>query len=230
MSLILNIETATPVCSVCISEDGKELVSKEIREGQAHAESLTLLIQDALSASGLTMNQLDAVAVSNGPGSYTGLRIGLSVAKGICYALDKKLITLNSLEVLAWGTFQKTGRTDVLYCPMIDARRMEVYTALYDFEATPSVILETQAKIIDEHSFHDFFEAGHRIIFSGNGASKCQSIVNNSSSIYEEISSSASFMSLLSQKSFICKIFSDLSYIAPSYLKKPNITRAKKKL
>jgi len=124
VSLILNIETATPICSVCIGKDGKELVTREIREGQAHAESLTLLIQEALDVSGLKMNQLDAIAASNGPGSYTGLRIGLSVAKGICYALDKKLITLDSLEVLAWGTFQKTGRSDVLYCPMIDARRM----------------------------------------------------------------------------------------------------------
>lgn len=229
MSLILNIETATRVCSVCISENGKGLMTKEILDGQAHAESLTLLIQEAFEELGVSMNSLDAVAVSSGPGSYTGLRIGFSVAKGICYALDKKLITIDSLKALAWGTYQQVGRDDVLYCPMIDARRMEVYTALYDFrKSTP--VLGTHAKIIDQDSFRDFFDEGQTLIFSGDGAPKCQSIVNIPSIIYEKITSSASFMPYLSQNKFICKTFSDLLYVVPSYFKKPNITKARKKL
>ncbi len=229
MSLILNIETATPVCSICISKDGQALLTKEILKGQSHAEKLTLLIEEAAKELQISLKELSAVAVSNGPGSYTGLRIGLSVAKGICYALNKPLITLSSLKAIAWGAYRHINRYDVLYCPMIDARRMEVYTTLYDFrQETP--LIPIQAKILDEQSFQDFFEQGYSIVFSGNGAVKCQAIVNNASVIYEKMGSSASFLPELSHNAYICETFSDLSYVSPSYLKKPNITKGRKKL
>jgi len=229
MSIILNIETATPVCSVCISENNQELITKEITEGQAHAESLTILIQDAFREIGMPMERLSAVAVSKGPGSYTGLRIGLSVAKGICYALDKPLIAIDSLKALAYGTYLQAGIEDALYCPMIDARRMEVYTALYD-ATFDTPVLDTHAKIIDENSFREYIAKERQIILSGDGAEKSLSVLHYQQIIHHKIISSARFLIDLSHKSLKSKIFCDLLYIQPSYHKKPNITVAKKKL
>jgi len=229
MSIILNIETATPVCSVCISEDEQVLVTKEITEGLSHAENLTILIQDAFKEIEMPMQSIDAVAVSKGPGSYTGLRIGLSVAKGICYALDKPLIAIDSLKALAYGMYNQIGITDALYSPMIDARRMEVYTALYDSKFdTP--VLDTHAKIINENSFQEYINKKYRIILGGDGAEKCALVLHSPLVTHHKIISSATFLVNLSHQAFNIQIFSDLLYMQPSYHKKPNITVARKKI
>ncbi len=229
MSIILNIETATPVCSVCISENEQALVTKEITEGLSHAESLTILIQDTFREIAMPMQRIDAVAFSKGPGSYTGLRIGLSVAKGICYALDKRLLAIDSLQALAYGTYIKVGAEDSLYCPMIDARRMEVYTALYHAKSDIP-ILDTHAKIIDKNSFREYTDKGQRIILSGDGAEKCVEVIDSPLITHHKIVSSSTFLKNLSHKAFNIRNFSDLLYMQPSYHKKPNITVAKKKL
>ena len=147
MSLILNIETATSACSVALAKDGKVIAAKETNDGQVHAEKITVFIKEILEQASVSFNKLDAIAVGSGPGSYTGLRIGTATAKGLCYTLDKPLIAVPTLKAMAQGAAEKLKRGDVLYCPMIDARRLEVYTALFD--STGKEILPVQAKILD---------------------------------------------------------------------------------
>ena len=227
MSLILNIETATDICSICISRNEETLIIKEADKEYSHTAEITVLIQGCCAEAGITLNQLDAVAVSEGPGSYTSLRVGASTAKGICYALDKPLIAINTLQSIAATTI-KNKKLDAYYAPMIDARRMEVYTSLFDKDM--NIILDTHAKIIDEHSFQDFFEDGHKIIFSGNGAPKCQNAIKSFHAIFSsEICSAANLVSL-SFLAFQNKDFSDAAYFSPSYFKSPNITIPRKTL
>jgi len=218
MALILNLETATTVCSVALAKDGQLLSSKEINGDYTHAENLTRFIEIALQEANHTLADLDAIAVSKGPGSYTGLRIGVSTAKGLCYALDKPLIALNTLEHSAYTCSLTYGEKNDLVCPMIDARRMEVYCAVYT--KTHQLIRSTAAEIIDEHSFNDLLEK-HRIYFFGDGAEKCKSVLgNNPNAVFiDSLYPSASHMILLSEKAYINRSFEDVAYFEPFYLK-----------
>ena len=155
MPLILNIESATDICSVCISKNAETLSLQEADKEYSHTSKITILIERCCAEAGITLKQLDAVAVSKGPGSYTSLRVGASTAKGICYALDKPLITIDTLQSIALATFKKAKQA-TFYAPMIDARRMEVYTSLFDKDL--NLVQETHAKIIDEQSFQDYFQ------------------------------------------------------------------------
>lgn len=229
MALILNIETATKVCSVAIGEDGKVIAEAEIRGQQSHAGSLTLLIEQCLTEIGRTMQDLDAVAVSHGPGSYTGLRIGLSTAKGICYALEKPLITVNTLAALANVTAIHFPDDNAVYCPMIDARRMEVYTAIFDKNGEQ--LKETQPLIVEnEDYFETYFNNNQTIIFSGDGAEKCQVLIDNKNAKFVIQENTAVGMVRIAERLFNENNFADLAYSSPFYLKSPNITKPRQKL
>ena len=223
MALILNIETSTEVCSVALSRDGALIRSRETLTGQNHAKLVTVYIEELLSELNISMEQLDAVAVSGGPGSYTGLRIGVSVAKGICYALRIPLIAIASLEAMAFHVIQhyeykhliKTGSP--LFCPMIDARRMEVYTAFYDENGLP--VREIAADIIDHLSYLDFLE-DHTVFYFGNGASKCQEAITHPNGIFlDGVSTSAVQMIPLAERNFQSQQFVNVAYYEPFYLK-----------
>lgn len=218
--MILCLETATSVCSVTLTENGEIISFREINEGFSHAEKLTVFISEVLDEAGIKVKDLQAIAVSSGPGSYTGLRIGVSVAKGLCLAIDKPLISISTLESMAWGAKSKINKndSDILFCPMIDARRMEVYTALYDLQL--KCFHPSSAIILSE----DFFAGeskGKKVYYFGDGAEKCRIILNNHSEFifYPEIFPSAKFMAVLALDKFKNKQFENLSLFEPFYLK-----------
>ena len=230
MALILSIETATNVCSVALARNGKLLPGalKETNEDKSHAKLLSVFIDEILKQQNLTPNQLDAVAISGGPGSYTGLRIGTATAKGLTYALDIPLIAVNTLAAMASGFAAQNSFTQgELLCPMIDARRMEVYTALHT--PTGELVKPTEAKVIDEKSFaNELLES--KIHFFGNGAEKCkESIISENAVFTEDFLPSASFLIPLAQKKFKDKDFEDTAYYEPAYLKDFIPTTPKKK-
>ncbi|WP_443939556.1 tRNA (adenosine(37)-N6)-threonylcarbamoyltransferase complex dimerization subunit type 1 TsaB [Pedobacter sp. MW01-1-1] len=228
MAKILQIETATSVCSVAVSIDGKTVAKREEAGQNLHASNLTLFIEAAVAAAGLTFPDLDAVAVSKGPGSYTGLRIGVSTAKGLCYALSIPLIAIETLEMMSAGFLETTHAYTGLVCPMIDARRMEVYTALYDVNL--NIIEPTLAKIIDENSFSERLGV-QPITFIGDGAAKCEESLRSANAQFTDINyNSASFMSALAYKSFLQAKFEDVAYFEPFYLKDFVVTQPKKKV
>ncbi|MGZ4055491.1 MAG: tRNA (adenosine(37)-N6)-threonylcarbamoyltransferase complex dimerization subunit type 1 TsaB [Bacteroidia bacterium] len=236
MAIILNLETATTVCSVSLAKDGNLLALKEINGDYSHAENLTLFIEDVCRQVKIKLSEVDAVAVSKGPGSYTGLRIGVSTAKGLCYSLNKPLIAINTLKHLSDGlpshfSSRMSGSppnvsnlssaiSDLpfLSCPMIDARRMEVYCAVYD--SAGNEIRPTTAEIIDEHSFSDLFEK-NRIFFFGDGAAKCKDVLSKNKNAFfvDDIFPSAKDMIRLSEKAYFEKQFEDVAYFEPFYLK-----------
>jgi len=217
LTRILCIESATSVCSVALVDDDTLTGVLESGALNDHAANLTILAATLLEQNGLGMNDLDAVAVSMGPGSYTGLRIGVSVAKGYCYALDIPLITVNTLEVMASGIGFRYGQ-DVLLCPMIDARRMEVYTAFY----TPDLklIKETEAIILDEQSFANELKS-NKVIFFGSGAEKMAGFVENrpNAMIVSDYTISAADMHRAVLRNYRMKMFADVAYFEPFYLK-----------
>jgi tRNA threonylcarbamoyladenosine biosynthesis protein TsaB len=218
MSFILNIETATEICSVSLAENGKTIALKEDTEGQQHARILTIMIDEIFKESNISIKQLGAVAVSMGPGSYTGLRIGVSVAKGIAYAANIPLIAVNTLQSMTWGILKKEEfDSSTWYCPMIDARRMEVYTAFFDSGNTMQQ--EIRAEIIDEKTFQDLLSK-RKIVFFGNGAAKCQDSIRSANAHFiEGAACSAQYMSELSFEAFQKKQFVDVAYFEPFYLK-----------
>lgn len=226
MAKILIIETTTEICSVCISEDGNLLSIAESFEGYNHASNLTIFIQNCLDESNLQMNDLDAVAFSQGPGSYTGLRIGVSVAKGICYALNKPMIAVDPLAGMAEICAADEGLKDALYCPMIDARRMEVYTAIFDSEN--KIVDHLQALIVNENSFQSYFEKGKTIVFCGNGSEKCQPIIDSSQAQFNSIQCSSKHLISQAESKFKNQTFEDIAYFSPLYFKAPNITLPKR--
>lgn len=222
MSYILNIETATKNCSVALAKEGKTILSKEIaEEGYSHAERLHVFIEEIIQESVITFNDLSAIAVSQGPGSYTGLRIGVSAAKGLCYALNIPLIAVDTLQVLASQARVSEG----LIVPMIDARRMEVYSAIFN----PNLENQraTAAEIITENSFEDFQET---LYFVGDCAEKCQSVLTKGNFIFLENTKypSAKEMSMLSFIKFKKSDTVDVAYFEPYYLKDFMITISKK--
>jgi len=219
MAIILNIETSTIACSVALAIDGKTIAIKESFTRNSHAENITVFSENVLKKAGLTFPELDAIAVSKGPGSYTGLRIGVSTAKGFCYSLDKPLIAIGTLKALSAGMISKiTIPGDCLYCPMIDARRMEVYSALFDYQLNET--RKTEAEIIDADSFKVLLE-NQKIVFAGDGAEKCKTFLqeNNNAVFIDELLPSAKFMSKLAEQKFQDGKFENLAYFEPFYLK-----------
>jgi tRNA threonylcarbamoyladenosine biosynthesis protein TsaB len=225
--LILHIETATTVCSVALSRDGRLLAEKELNGDYTHAENLTLFIEEVMKQAALPLSALDAIAVSKGPGSYTGLRIGVSTAKGLCYALDKPLIAINTLQAMVEGQrFFSAGSSLqtpesgllTLFCPMLDARRMEVYCAVYDKEGKE--IYPTSADIIDENSFSDILK-NFRIVFFGDGAAKCREILSKrpNAVFADDVFPSAKNMIAIAEQQFREKRFENVAYFEPYYLK-----------
>jgi len=223
MANILHIETSTEVCSVAISINDKVSGYVESTEGFHHSEKLMVFIDELFSANGISPSEIDAVCVSKGPGSYTGLRIGVSTAKGICYALGIPLLSVSTLDALAYHMSQNYHEygigisPDTLLCPMIDARRMEVYTALYN--STGLALTEITAQVIEMNSFMNERQ-NHRILFFGNGAEKCKTILSDGQSVFiDGVNASARFMPTLAYKHFTEKKFEDIAYFGPFYLK-----------
>lgn len=218
MSCILHIETSTEVCSVSASQDGASIFSKEDFNGPSHAVVLGVFVDEVLSFIDNHAIPLDAVAVSCGPGSYTGLRIGVSMAKGICYGRNIPLIAIPTPEVMTVPVllFQDLPE-DALLCPMIDARRMEVYAAIYD--RALKVKREISADIIDENSYSEFL-VEHPVYFFGNGAAKCrEKITHPNAHFIENIHPLAKWMFPLAERAMAEKDFKDVAYFEPFYLK-----------
>lgn len=213
MSYILNIETATKNCSVALAKNGETILSKEMaEEGFSHAEKLHLFIENIIKEAGIIFSDLSAVAVSQGPGSYTGLRIGVSAAKGLCYALDIPLISVDTLTVLANQLQIDKG----IIIPMIDARRMEVYSAI--FNAKKEMIREVQAEILTDSSFSDIDDT---VYFVGDSNEKAKTILTKSNfNFFDSVFyPSAKEMSAISYKKFLNNSFEDMAYFEPYYLK-----------
>jgi tRNA threonylcarbamoyladenosine biosynthesis protein TsaB len=212
-AIILCIETGGDNCSAALSK-GRNLLALKEQHDREHAKNLSPFIDEILRETGATYADIDAVAVSKGPGSYTGLRIGVATAKGICYGLDKPLIAIDSLLSLA--SLCERADSNAIYCPMIDARRAEVYCAFFDVELQR--ITETQALIVDENSFlNDYPE--RRLVFFGNGAGKCKDIIKRSNTVFLDVQSSATGLINPAVDAYERKIFEDFAYFEPLYLK-----------
>ncbi|MGL5683389.1 MAG: tRNA (adenosine(37)-N6)-threonylcarbamoyltransferase complex dimerization subunit type 1 TsaB [Marinifilaceae bacterium] len=225
MALILNIETSTTVCSVALAKDGEVIQLKECNEGANHSVVLGEFIDALLKEQQLSVSNLDAIAISMGPGSYTGLRIGVSMAKGLCYGANIPLIAIPTLKAMAHAMSSKHGK-DIYYCPMIDARRMEVYTALYNVENME--ISGTEAKVIDETSFQSILD-NHEFLFFGNGSEKLtQTIVHPNAHFEAGVITSAQSMAPLAESYYVKGTFEDVAYFEPFYLKDFIATTPKK--
>lgn len=221
MSYIIQIETATTSCSIALAKDGLVLGIRQIDQRNIHAEVITIFIEELVKAAGLSYGDLDAVAVSCGPGSYTGLRIGVSTAKGLCFALDKPLIAVDTLTAMASGIISSNGveiAGNTLLCPMIDARRMEVYTALFDHRG--EMIRPVSADIIDEQSFAEYLREC-KVIFFGDGAEKCRAVLggHENAIFFPGFVNSAAFMTGIAIEKFARSEFEDVAYFEPYYLK-----------
>lgn len=219
MATILHIETSTDVCSVAVSQDGACIFSEENHDGPNHANKIGGFVDEALSFTDNHAITFDAVAVSCGPGSYTGLRIGTSIAKGICYGRDLKLLAIPTLELMAVPVLLRHEEIedDALLCPMIDARRMEVYAAIYDRSLKP--IREIQADIVDETTYQAFLQE-RPVYFFGNGAAKCmEKIQHPHAHFIEGIEPLAKWMFPLAEKRFLNEQYEDVAYFVPFYLK-----------
>jgi len=221
MAFILNIDTATEYAGVCISDAGQILAKEESIEQKNHASFVQSAIKKLLLELALKPFSIEAIAVTQGPGSYTGLRVGMASAKGLCYALKKPLILINTLEVMALAAIEdaKNKGTDIsqlLFAPMIDARRQEVFTAVYDNELQN--IVAPFALVLDEYSFATEL-AKHNIIFSGNGNHKLKDLIRHENAIFSNTTHQIAQLAHLSAKAFIQKKFSDLAYSEPFYLK-----------
>ena len=233
MALILCIETGTDICSVGLARDGEIVSLRESDEGRDHASKVGVFVDELFRQTGITPDEIDAVAVGKGPGSYTGLRIGVSFAKGLCYGTGKPLIAVGSLDALMevaredyeagiidvpdWGTAK--------LCPMVDARRMEVYAQIFDTEGNP--LTEVAAEVVDDHSFAVWRKEGRLVIF-GNGAVKCAEVLPDVT--FVDVVPSVRGMAPRAQKAFDRGEFADVAYFEPFYLKDFVVTTSKKKL
>ncbi len=230
MPLILNIETATNVCSVTLAK-GKQIIANKISyEEKSHSELLTVFIEQIVKEQKISLKDLDAVSVSKGPGSYTGLRIGVSTAKGIAYGIDKPLIAISTLQTMAYQVIfnQNFEEKNTLLCPMIDARRMEVYNAFYNLEGEQ--VREIKAEIIDEISYKDILD-NQKVIFFGDGSGKCKNIITHENAFFiENITPLSNYMIDLSIKFFEKQQFEDVAYFEPFYLKNFIATKPKKNI
>ncbi|GHV44232.1 tRNA (adenosine(37)-N6)-threonylcarbamoyltransferase complex dimerization subunit type 1 TsaB [Bacteroidia bacterium] len=225
--IILNIETSTSICSVSVNQEFNCIFSVSDLQGQNHAALLSVFIDKALRAIKPYAEKPDAVAVSAGPGSYTGLRIGVATAKGLCFGFNIPLIAIDTLQIMTVPALQKVKTLDekILFCPMIDARRMEVYDALYQHNGT--IFRNTKAEIITENSFEDVLKV-KKIYFFGNGAEKCKNIFTHPNACFlENINPLAENMCALACDSFFNRKFVDTAYFEPFYLKEFQATKAK---
>lgn len=229
MPTIIHIETSTDICSVALSHNGEVLFNKENHDGFSHATHLGLYLESAVRFAEEQDYSIDAVSVSCGPGSYTGLRIGVSTAKGFCYGRNIPLISVPTPIVLCQAILQKemTGKANML-CPMLDARRMEVYAAMYDLKLNP--VRPITAEIIDENSFASELK-DNTILFFGNGAEKCKEIIESPNALYlDDIHPLAKYMVVPAEQKFKNKEFEDVAYFEPFYLKEFVATTAKNKV
>ena len=221
MAVILNIDTATEVAGVCLGNEENILGFRQGMQLKDHASFLQNAIREMLAEINCNIADIDAVAVTAGPGSYTGLRVGLSSAKGLCYALGKPLIMMNTLEVMAYSAITEVIKEGAdagsyLFCPMIDARRMEVFAAVYNSDL--EMIRGGEAIVLDEYSFTESLE-NNVIIFSGNGSDKFRKIVSARHALFSDVIYNAKHLAFLSQKAFTAERFSNLAYSEPNYLK-----------
>ncbi len=218
MACILNIETSTDVCSVAVSQDGACIFHKEDHSGPNHAVSLGVYVDEALSFTDNHAIPFDAVAVSCGPGSYTGLRIGVSMAKGICYARDLKLLAVPTLELLCVPVLlRELVDENALLCPMIDARRMEVYAGIYDRALRP--VREVRADIVDSETYKEYLDE-RPVYFFGNGAAKCMEAINHPNAhLIKGIEPLGKYMFPLAERKFLREEYEDVAYFVPFYLK-----------
>ncbi len=235
MALILSIETGTDICSVALANDGELMALRESDEGRDHAKKVALFVDELLRETGVQPSDLDAIAVGKGPGSYTGLRIGVSFAKGMCYALDIPLIAVGSLDALTEVAREDydAGILDVededwtkaVLCPMVDARRMEVYAQIFDTEGKS--LSNVVAEVVTEQSFTSWRNESRFIIF-GNGAAKCLDMLDDA--LLVDVVPSARGIVRLAEKAFNAGHFEDLAYFEPFYLKEFLVIPSKKKL
>ena len=218
MSTILHIETSTNVCSVAVSEDSQVIFQQDDHSGLGHAEKLGTMVDEALSFTDNHAIPFDAVAVSCGPGSYTGLRIGVSMAKGICYGRDLKLIAVPTLELLCVPVLlREIPEEDALLCPMLDARRMEVYAGIYNRALKP--VREIGADVVTEETYKEYLDK-HPVYFFGNGAQKCMATINHPNAhLIEGIEPLAKWMQPLAERRLLNEQFEDVAYFVPYYLK-----------
>ncbi len=234
MSHLLYLETSTDICSVSLSANEKEILTKETRDANSHAARLTTYIKAVMDESGIDFSMLDAVVVSQGPGSYTGLRIGVSAAKGICYATGIPLVAIDTLKALANGALHSNelkkqhGNTNALLCPMIDARRMDVYDAFYHMNL--DMMRKTAFSRIEPGTYDDILNS-HMVYFFGNGAAKCKDTISGGNAVFlDDIYCSARNMIFPGYEAFKNKTFVDTAYFEPFYLKNFVATKSKKKL
>ncbi len=231
MATILNIETSTDVCSVALTSEGQVLDHRENYEGQTHATLLSQYVKEMLDYARTREIKLDAIAVSIGPGSYTGLRIGLSEAKGLAFGLQVPLIGVNTLQLLTVSTMFNhfIDEDNLLYVPMIDARRMEVYTAVYN--PALEAVLEPQAMILDEHSLEQLLAGGHTLVLMGNGSDKARQVLTGQGVHFiGGIKPVAVDMMALAEKAYRELSFIDVAYSTPLYLKEFQATRPRNPL
>ena len=228
MGSILLIETSAKICSAALAVDGKVVFSKKNDEGMAHARLLPGFVDEALKSLGGA--KIDAVAVSSGPGSYTGLRIGVATAKGLAFGYDAPLIAVPTLELLAYTVKSSVEvEKDALICPMIDARRMEVYSQLFDSEAKEAG--ETQAEIITEDSYKELLQTGKKVYFAGDGSAKCSGVITSENAVFvDSIEPDAANMAELAERRLRNGEFVDVAYFEPFYLKDFVATQSKHKV
>jgi len=218
--MILSIETATDKSSVAMHDKGKLIGLIELHLDKSHSGYLTVIIEQLLNNCSINKDDIEAIAVSVGPGSYTGLRIGVSTAKGLCYALEKPLIAVNTLEIMARqviDNFVDNSNNSLLFCPMIDARRMEVYASIFNTEYI--CIVETKPIVVDENSFSEYSDNNLMILF-GNGARKCMEVLPKYKfQLIDDVYPSAKYLGQLAYESFQKNEFADVAYLEPLYLK-----------
>ena len=227
---ILNIETSTSICSVALAADGKVLFEKAAFDGPSHASLIGVYVEEALEVLKSQALKLDAVAVSSGPGSYTGLRIGVSIAKGLCFGFGIPLIGIHTLDILAAAAIRqlKEEAEGTFFCPMLDARRMEVYAAIYDRHLQP--VRPTTADIVTAETYAPYLHE-QRVCFFGNGAAKCKETIASANALFlDDIHPLATEMIPLSEKAFEAGQFEDVAYFEPFYLKEFQATIAKNKV
>ncbi|MCW8896847.1 MAG: tRNA (adenosine(37)-N6)-threonylcarbamoyltransferase complex dimerization subunit type 1 TsaB [Flavobacteriales bacterium] len=227
MSILLGIETATKVCSIALSNENELLAIEEVGGAYSHAENVTNFIEKVVKKANINFNDIDAIAVSKGPGSYTGLRIGVSSAKGLCYALNKPLIAIDTLQAMALRMAKQISVKNLFFCPMIDARRMEVYTAIYN--ANNELVEPISAKIIDENSFSKYLD-NQKVMFFGDGAEKCKTLFSGNKNAFfnESVLPSAIEINELALKKLNNNQLEDVAYFEPFYLKDFIATTPKK--